>query len=346
MKRRHGFTLIELLVVIAVIGVLIALLMPAIQQSREAARRSQCANNLKQLGLAIHNYESAHKVIPPAYIGDPIHDGEAFGVTYASEYRDGPPGWAWGTLLLPFLEQETVYRSFDIEQPCWAPVNRTAVRTKIGVFLCPSVTGGSDGFDVQRTGADHRHGVPFSPNIFFAHSHYVTNAGIHQPWGRDTPYCYDYEVPEPIPATGVAARIDGPFFRNARMPFKRISDGLSTTIFLGEHTSFLSNKTWVGVVPGAVTPPRLDLYSWPSENNGGGCLVGIHSGPDTHDHPQVIIHAPNNPFGHTDQMHSEHVGGANCLMGDGSVQFMSTFIHADLWVALSTRDCGESCSGY
>lgn len=226
-------------------------------------------------------------------------------------------------------------------------MNRTAARTKVGVFLCPSVTGGSDGFDVLQTGADHRHGIPFTPNIYFSHSHYVTNAGIHQPWGRDTAYCYDYEVPEPIAALGGRpARIDGPFFRNAKMPFKRISDGLSTTIFLGEHTSMLSNKTWVGVVPGAVTPPRLDLKPWASENNGAGCLVGIHSGPDTHDHPEVIIHAPNNPFGHTDQMHAEHPDGCNILMGDGSVSFASTFIHADLWVALSTRDVGDQTSGY
>src|SRR5262245_40018483 len=159
MARRPGFTLIELLVVIAIFGILIALLMPAVQQARESARRSQCANNLKQLGLAIHNYESVHRVIPPAYIGDPIADGSAFGVSYCDEYRNGPPGWAWGTLLLPFLEQEVVYHSFDLNLPCWAPANRTSARTRIGVFLCPSATGGSDGFDVQQAGADHRHGI-------------------------------------------------------------------------------------------------------------------------------------------------------------------------------------------
>ena len=95
----------------------------------------------------------------------------------------------------------------------------------------------------------------------------------------------------------------------------------------------------------AVTPPRIDLKPWPSENNTAGCLVGIHSGPDTHDHPQVIIHAPNDPFGHTDEMWGEHGFGCNCLMGDGSVRFFTTFIRPNTWVALSTRDGGEVVDG-
>lgn len=137
------------------------------------------------------------------------------------------------------------------------------------------------------------------------------------------------------------ARIDGPFYRNSKTTPAMILDGLSNTIFVGEHSSFLSQKTWVGVVPGAVTPPRLDLRPWPSENNGAGCLVSVHSGPDTHDHPQVIIHAPNDPFGHTDQMWGEHGYGCNVLMGDGSVRYITTFIRPSAFVALSTRDGGE-----
>ena len=221
-----------------------------------------------------------------------------------------------------------------------------AARSRITTFLCPSASGGGDGFLIERDSGDFIHGVPFSPNITFGHSHYVTNAGIHQPWGRETAYSYDFDVPEPIAANGnMAARIDGPFYRNSKVRAVHVTDGLSHTVFLGEHSSVLSNKTWVGVVPGAVTPPRLDLRPWPSECNTGGCLVGAHSGPDTHDHPQVIIHAPNNPFGHTDEMWSEHVGGANVLFGDGSVRFISTFINPYLWVALSTRNGNEAVAG-
>src|SRR3954471_6090724 len=202
-RRRGAFTLVELLVVIAIIAILMGLLLPAVQKVREASARTQCANHLKQIGLALHNYEGVNKAFPPAYVTqNPRADGSAHGVSYGDEYRNGPTGFAWGVFLLPHLEQGNLYRQFDLTQPCWAPQNAPAARTRVAVFLCPSATGGSDGFDVQRQGADNRHGVPFSPNVFFAHSHYVTNAGIHQPWGRDTAYCYDYDVPEPVAANG------------------------------------------------------------------------------------------------------------------------------------------------
>ena len=345
--RRAGFTLIELLVVIAIIAILIGLLLPAVQKVREAAARVKCQNNLKQLGLGLHAYEGANRQFPPAYTtANTRLDGSAFGVAYGDATRNGPPGWAWGTLLLPYLEQEPLYRRFDLAQPCWSPAFADLANTKVPTFLCPSATGGADGFEVEREGADTRHGTPIpradGSKVRFAHSHYVTNAGVHQPWGRTTAYCFDYDVPEPIPENGnKPARIDGPFYRNSRTTAAGVSDGLSNTVFLGEHSSILSNKTWVGVVPGAVTPPRLDLRPWPSENNAAGCLVAAHSGPDTHDHPQVIIHAPNNPFGHTDEMWGEHGNGCNVLLGDGSVRFVNAFVAPATWVALSTRDGGE-----
>ncbi|MFN0054690.1 MAG: DUF1559 domain-containing protein [Planctomycetales bacterium] len=343
--RFRGFTLIELLVVMAIIGVLTSLVLPAVQQAREAARRVQCRNNLKQIGLALHSYHEMHLTFPPAYIGSVGVSGTAFGVTYPDDNQNGPSGFGWGSLLLPQLDQSPLYGSLDFSQPCWAPSHAAAARNKLAVFLCPSASGGSDGFVVERwttgSSAAPSHPAAFSPTIFFAHSHYVTNAGIHQPWGRSPAYSADFSFPEPIPATGQSVVQEGPFYRNSHIRTADVVDGLSNTVFIGEHSSTLSNKTWFGTVPYAATCPKP---GWPSECNSAGCLLGVHSGPDTHDHPQVIIHAPNHPFGHTDEMYSEHVGGANILFGDGSVRFIGQFIDGFVWVGLSTRSGGETVS--
>jgi len=333
---RKGFTLIELLVVIAIISVLISLLVPAVQKVREAASRVDCQNRMKQLGLALHNYEGNNKRFPPAFLRTSGSSaGSASGISYPDVGGNGLNGWAWGTLLLPYLEQQSLYRSLRLDLPCWAPENRSLVKTKLQAFLCPSAVGGSDGFAVEKDSGDGKTGEVIDPALVFAHSHYVTNAGVNQPWGRTPSGSMDLTMPEYF--NGLPHVINGPFYRDSKTRVADVTDGLSNTIFLGEHSSYLSHKTWVGVVPGASTCPRLDLRPWPSDCNSGGCLVGVHSGPDVRDHPQVIIHAPNNPFGHTDEMWSDHTGpGCNVAMGDGSVRFVNAFMNPNAWVALST----------
>src|SRR6266700_7397074 len=136
--RARGFTLIELLVVIAIIGVLIGLLLPAVQKVRESAARIQCQNNLKQIGLALHNFESASSRFPPAYAAtNPYANGTAYGIGYGDDNRNGPPGWAWGVFLLPYIEQDNLYRSLRLDLPCWAAENAAFVKTRLTSFLCP-----------------------------------------------------------------------------------------------------------------------------------------------------------------------------------------------------------------
>lgn len=345
-RRRPAFTLIELLVVMALIGVLVALLLPAVQQAREAARRSQCQNNLRQFGLALHNYHDSHAIFPPAYVANPYESGSIEGVDFLDGNANGSSGIAWGTLLLAQLEQQQVADSFNFDRPCWGSENSTAARRKIGVFLCPSATGGSDGFIVAKGTGDAWNPVlsptPFDPGHFFAHCHYVTNAGAHQPWGRVTSFV-DFATDEVIVSGGVTSNesIEGAFYRNSRLRHADFTDGLAHTVFIGEHSSKVSDKTWVGVIPYSVTCPKPGFFS---ACNSGGALVGAHSGPDVHDRPTVIIHAPNNVFGHTDEMYSEHRAGCHVLFGDGHVTFIQENIDPYAWVALSTRNRSDSIS--
>src|SRR5271156_5763564 len=125
-KRRGGFTLIELLVVISIIGVLIALLLPAVQASREAARRTQCVNNLKQLGVALHTYESTSRSFPPGYVSN-----------FDASGNDTGPGWGWAAMLLPQIEQGALYATINVKLPIEDSSN-TARLQSIPTLLCPS----------------------------------------------------------------------------------------------------------------------------------------------------------------------------------------------------------------
>jgi prepilin-type N-terminal cleavage/methylation domain-containing protein len=247
----RGFTLVELLVVIAIIGILIALLLPAVQAAREAARRIQCGNNLKQLGLAFQNYHDAQGSYPAGYISLPsVHGGPD------PQTRDAGPGWAWGALLLPYLEQEALADSINYDLPCWHVDNRIPVQNTLSAFLCPSAPGTESLCPVKKSG-----GTTF---VEFGRSCYVANVGQNEPWG----YAVDAYS---------SAQADGPIFRNGRIGARDVSDGLSNTVFVGEHSPSLSDKTWVGVVPGAFVKPK-PADGFPASER-AATLVQAHSGP-------------------------------------------------------------------
>jgi prepilin-type N-terminal cleavage/methylation domain-containing protein len=212
-RRRPGFTLVELLVVIAIIGVLVALLLPAVQAAREAARRSQCANNIKQLSLALHNYENTHSTLPPAGI-----DSNQM---------------AWTVLLLPFYEQQTLYDQFNFNRGSWNAFNRiTLVQgVRIKALICPNLTTKADSYSVFVT-------TPDESNVSALHYHAVlgpngpTAAGPNEPYqvqGVDAGFGF-------CAAQGAfgQAIVSGPNVVPANNPLRTFTDGTSNTLLLGE----------------------------------------------------------------------------------------------------------------
>lgn len=345
MPRRRGFTLIELLVVIAIIAILIALLLPAVQQAREAARKSQCRNNLKQLGVALHNYHDTHSALPAGYysFGTTTGAGPAWANIEPTTW-DAAPGWGWGTMLLPFMDQSALYDSLIIDQPIWASPNLPSVRTKVPGFLCPTSSGSEDSFLVtDEAGATL---LPGGSQVELGRSHYVASHGQEECWGDRSGSALSAVIftniytsgTTTVSVNGNTSRVsDGPFCRNSKVLFRDVTDGLSNTIFLGEHSSKLSEKTWVGVVPGGASHPLIS-----SPDNGSdsaATLTMIHIGPsggeqDTFGNP--IIHPINFPTFHVGQMFSEHTGGGHVCLGDGSVRFISEYIDLFLFAAISS----------
>jgi prepilin-type N-terminal cleavage/methylation domain-containing protein len=203
-RYRRGFTLIELLVVIAIIAVLIALLLPAVQQAREAARRSACKNNLKQLALAQHNYESTHGLLSPGYLHKPDPGGS--GANHM--------GFAWGLMSLPFLDQSNLYGRFNYSVAGFDASNLGARETHLSVFVCPSDTYSAGQYVVRDDSA--------TPPERYAAASYAAN------WGPSS-------ASANLDDTPLLSR--GVFYRNSNTKFRDIADGLSNTLCMGERTN-------------------------------------------------------------------------------------------------------------
>lgn len=349
LARPQAFTLVELLVVIAIIGVLVGLLLPAVQAAREASRRMTCGNNLKQIGLALQNYHAAFNQFPAGYVSHPTSDGTGPATANIDPLTwDAGPGWGWAAGLLPQLEQSAVADGIRFDRPLWDPINSQAIASSPSVFLCPSAIGGDSPFEVRNaTGVAMMMG---GRTIRLGRSHYVASHGQESCWGEcgsaatgevfTNIYTSTTQI---IAIQGDASRVaDGPFFRNSKTRFRDILDGTSNTIFAGEHSSTLSEKTWVGVLPGAFTHP-----SFTSPENGSDAaatLTLVHSGPSGGELDITglpIIHPINFPTYHVGQMYSDHPGGGLVLMGDGAVHFITESVNQLLWAELSSMREGE-----
>lgn len=319
---RRGFSLVELLVAIAIIAVLVGLVLPAVQMVRESGRRTQCRSGLRNLAVAIQAYETTHRVFPAGYVANQS------GADLDPHSFDAAPGTGWGLLIAAYLDDPRSAAAVvgGHADPTWSVASARAapvVAAMLPGFLCPSAAGPRDAFAVRKPD-----GSPHPSGARLGRSHYVANAGQADPWD---------ESPARRSWDGIA---NGPLYRNSRIRSAQVTDGLSQTVFLGEHTSTISEKAWAGVVPGAASHPgdRVAALLGGSAD-AAAALVLVHSGPA--DDEMRIIHAPNDPAAHADQMFSDHAGGAHVAFGDGAVRFISEMIHQPTWAAMSSINGGE-----
>lgn len=338
-SRKRGFTLIELLVVIAIIAVLIALLLPAVQQAREAARRTQCKNNMKQLGLAFHNYHDTAGQFPRCSI---------ITVSVASGLRFGQT-MSWGTAILPYLDQTPVYNLYNASLSCYDPTNAAAVATPIKAFQCPSTPRSGNtitytipagttlaagypptGTAYTLVGGANDYLVPSGVRGDFSNLAY---AGMASPPSRSAYSTWAVTIRE-LPASsdgGKAGRIGD------------LLDGSSNTAIIlesaGRNQLYRRARPASGDAESVATslsgggswsdaPFHGDLWINGTGYNG---VLGTDGGP-------CAVNCSN---GSHAGWYSFHTGGAHTLMGDGSVRFLNENTSAYIIAALITSQGSE-----
>lgn len=324
MPRRRGFTLIELLVVIAIIGVLIALLLPAVQSAREAARRSQCLNNLKQIGLAIHNYHDSNNAFPWC------------GLSVIGPAATTTTQWSPHTRFLPYVEQGSLFAAMNFSFIWSAPQNSTVTATNVGIFNCPS---------------DSRSTVPV---IGWAGTNYRANEG--------SSLVYGYGDSDPMNVNASMPPPNGLFFSNQLYRMADVTDGLSNTAAFSEHlkgdfdnavVTELGDTFWPQTYP--ATPDAavaqcqgIDItnLSFQRVSNVGAPWTQYYHSTTTYSH----VGRPNGrscmfpPLRIMTNANSRHPGGVNVLMVDGSTRFLKSSVDVGAWRALGSRNGGEIIS--
>lgn len=340
--RRRGFTLIELLVVIAIIAVLIALLLPAVQQAREAARRSQCKNNLKQIGLALHNYHGTFNVFP-------FGKGQSYPAPVPVYAR-----WSQHAMLLPYMDQGPLYNSIDFNYPPETP-GMGGVVAFMPQYLSP-------------TGINHAQSIAVI-SMFLCPSDYATaSAGQNNYAANQGGWLCDRNDNGGAPGDVSPTEIQtGVFYYLSKVSMKDITDGSSQTCFFSEKirgqgtpnptsdlfvmsattatTLATTYSTCLATNPATGTPLSSKWgYSWVMGEN--CCTLYNHVSTPNTISCAGTGYAPNNMTNMPMQVsaNSRHVGGVHALMGDGAVTFPSSNIDLNLWRALGTRQGSETVS--
>ncbi|MES2793304.1 MAG: DUF1559 domain-containing protein [Planctomycetota bacterium] len=309
-NRIAGFTLIELLVVIAIIAVLIALLLPAVQQAREAARRSQCKNNLKQIGLAMHNYHDTFSMFPPGGIG----------YKFTAAATDAPQLGVFSALvmILPYIDQGTLYNKFTFTESYANPVNAPFANTLINNFLCPSYSGKNIASAYQYRG-------------FSAFNAAVTNyVGVQG-------YATTGGSISASSKTSLPANQLGMFWANSDTRIRDVTDGTSATFLYGEYRPTIMEL--VGYSPFDYDS-RWSPWILGVTLEGSGGVKSMRYGPN-----QTFVKNAYASDWTILPFSSQHTGGVHMSNVDGSVGFVSDNIDINVWRYRSSRSGGEIVSG-
>ncbi len=328
---RSGFSLVELLVVIVIIGIMLGLLLPAVQKARESASRMSCTNRLRQIGLALHMYADTHKHFPPGWVG---YDDDA----RTQPCVNGNPGWGWASFILPFMERAQYVESLNRGVPIGEKVdgqlvNGEEIKTFMIDFRCPSEPKSVQTFTLQdlveqegclldchgedddddedeheheHEGEEHHHHHHTDHDLTLAISNYIGNFGNESLHDADQ---YGHGgLYEGYNFTG-----DGAFWHNGGLSFSDVPKGLSNMLIVGERgASKMHYSTWVGVPPGTSPAIVVGSFSSPFDNKGTG-----HG------------------------FSSSHPTGSNFLRGDGGVEFIPTTTDRHVLQERACRKCEE-----
>ncbi len=324
LPNKRAFTLVELLVVIAIIGILIALLLPAVQAAREAARRSQCLNNLKQIGIALHNYHDTHKHFPPGFQGDPRDETAGCGTVDCPGTYNRGLGWGWAVFILPYQEQEALYDALWVNRGqavCDHPTGNQLTlatsggrdqpalqRTILSAYICPSATD-----------PDLNYGRMWASNNRYGKSNYKGVCGVD--W------------------SGVNSSGTSGLFRNIYLhgcsSMRDVIDGTTNAFAVGE--AFNNRQNTGATTPDVPISPAFAAYYgsiWlgiAPDTRSAGCVGQLAPAPSTF----AVNGNSINAFG------SLHPGGGQFCLADGSCRFISENADQDTISALGTINDGK-----